>query len=46
MSARWKSAWELPLRTALAATLSTLAYQALGLKHGYWAPISTIIVLQ
>ena len=30
----------------MAAAISTVAYQALGLKHGYWAPISAIIVLQ
>lgn len=36
----------LPLRTALAATLSLLAYQALHMDHGYWAVISAIIVTQ
>jgi uncharacterized membrane protein YccC len=35
-----------PLRTGIAASLSLLAYQALHLRHGYWAVISAIIVMQ
>jgi uncharacterized membrane protein YccC len=35
-----------PLKTALAAALAMAAYRALHLPHGYWAPISAIIVMQ
>ncbi len=37
---------EHPARTAVAAMLSLLAARALGLPEVYWAPISTIIVVQ
>ncbi len=35
-----------PLKTGVAAALSLLAYKAFHLPHGYWAPISAIIVMQ
>lgn len=35
-----------PLKTALAAALAMAAYRALHLPHGYWSPISAIIVMQ
>lgn len=41
----WRAA-KLPAKTALAAALSFFAYRALRLPHGYWAPISAIIVMQ
>ena len=41
----WR-ATKLPAKTALAAALSFFAYRALRLPHGYWAPISAIIVMQ
>lgn len=34
------------LRTALASTVALLLTQSVGLEHGYWAVISTIIVMQ
>ncbi|MFB3814258.1 MAG: aromatic acid exporter family protein [Terriglobales bacterium] len=37
---------KLPLKTALAAALAMLLYQVLDLRHGYWAVISAIIVMQ
>lgn len=37
---------KLPAKTAIAAALSLFAYRALRLPHGYWAPISAIIVMQ
>jgi uncharacterized membrane protein YccC len=35
-----------PMKTAIAAMLSYLAYKGLHLPHGYWAVISAVIVMQ
>ena len=35
-----------PAKTALAATVSLIAYQGLHLSHGYWAVISAVIVME
>jgi uncharacterized membrane protein YccC len=41
----WRAA-KLPLKTAVAAAGAFIAYRTLHLPHGYWAPISAIIVMQ
>jgi uncharacterized membrane protein YccC len=49
--ARWRS-WlgrsdvKQALKTGLAAAVALIAYRALHLRHGYWAVISAIIVMQ
>lgn len=44
--ARLSRAITQPLKTGVAAAASLLVYQALHLRHGYWAVISAIIVMQ
>ena len=42
----WRRCLRHPLKTALAAAGAFLAYHALHMNHGYWAVITTIIVMQ
>jgi len=41
-----RTAFAHPARTAIAATLSLIAARLLGMPEAFWAPISTIIIVQ